>query len=171
MPWHVTLIALGGIIGSCYFLALGETFNSMGAGAVIIAYIVAGLTIFGVMQSFGELLVNIPRRGSFVSYTREFMGDTNSAGIGWAFWVNWVVYIPSEAIAASIFTGALVKNISGHAATNGELFVYGLVVLALLTLINVYRVRWFGHIESIMAIIKIMAVALFVIFGIVIFLG
>lgn len=70
MSWHVSLIALGGIIGSCYFLGLSETFNEMGPGAVIVAYIIAGITIYGVMQSFAELLVNIPRRGSFVSYTR-----------------------------------------------------------------------------------------------------
>ena len=88
--WHVSLIALGGIIGSCYFLGLGLTFSEMGAGAVLISYIVAGIVIYGVMQSFAELLVNIPRRGSFVSYTREFMGDTASTGIGWAFWVNWI---------------------------------------------------------------------------------
>ncbi|MDR0425482.1 MAG: amino acid permease, partial [Clostridiales Family XIII bacterium] len=80
LPWHVSLIALGGIIGSCYFLELGDTYAALGPGAVLLTYAIAGLTIFGVMQSFAELLVNIPRRGSFVSYTREFMGDTASAG-------------------------------------------------------------------------------------------
>ncbi|MDR2611103.1 MAG: amino acid permease [Clostridiales Family XIII bacterium] len=166
--WHVSLIALGGIIGSCYFLGLGLTFHDMGAGAVLISYALAGLTIYGVMQSFAELLVNIPRRGSFVSYTREFMGDTASAGIGWAFWANWVCYIPSEALAVATFANALFHE--GQASLT-MIFIYGVISLALLTLINIYHVTWFGHLESIMAIIKIIAVALFVIAAIVIWMG
>lgn len=171
MPWHVSLIALGGIIGSCYFLGLGLTFNEMGAGAIMITYAVAGITIYGVMQSFGELLVGVPRRGSFVSYTREFMGDTAAAGIGWAFWANWVCYIPSEALAVAIYINALIKEISGYECNNLLTFLWGVLALALLTFINVYHVKWFGHVESIMAIIKIFAIILFVIFGVIIWLG
>ncbi|MDR0817200.1 MAG: amino acid permease [Clostridiales Family XIII bacterium] len=167
MPWHVSLIALGGIIGSCYFLELGMTYNAMGPGAVLIAYLIAGITIFGVMQSFAEMLVNIPRRGSFVSYTRQFMGDTASAGIGWAFWANWVCYIPSEAIATAIFINALIPGEQGPFLT----FLWGIIALVLLTLINVFQVTWFGHVESIMAIIKIAAIILFIIFGVLIFFG
>ena len=167
--WHVSLIALGGIIGSCYFLGLGLTFSEMGAGAVIIAYVIAGIVIFGVMQSFAELLVNIPRRGSFVSYTREFLGDTASAGIGWAFWVNWVVYIPSEALAVGVFMNYFVELPFGNPVWST--FVWGIVALGLLTAVNLYQVTWFGHIESVMAIIKIIAIIIFVICGVLIWLG
>lgn len=168
-PWHVSLIALGGIIGSCYFLGLGLTFSEMGPGAVLIAYAIAGLTIYGVMQSFAELLVNIPRRGSFVSYTREFMGDTASAGIGWAFWANWVAYVPSEALATAVFMNYFITLPFENPAWST--FVWGIVALALLTAVNLYHVTWFGHIESVMAIIKILAVAVFVLCGVGIWFG
>lgn len=168
-PWHVSLIALGGIIGSCYFLGLGLTFSEMGPGAVLIAYAIAGLTIYGVMQSFAELLVNIPRRGSFVSYTREFLGDTASAGIGWAFWANWVAYIPSEALASALFMNYFITLPFENEAWST--FVWGIVSLALLTAVNLYHVKWFGHIESVMAIIKILAIAVFVICAIGIWAG
>ena len=166
--WHVSLIALGGIIGSCYFLGLSETMSEMGPGAVILAYIIAGFTIYGVMQSFAELLVNVPRRGSFVSYTREFMGDTAATGIGWAFWVNWVFYIPSEALATGVFMNYFVK-LPFSASTSA--LIWGIVALAVLTLVNIYQVKWFGHIESILAIIKIAAVVMFIICAILIWLG
>jgi AAT family amino acid transporter len=68
-PWHVSLIAIGGIIGSCYFLGSGWTIKELGP-AIIVAYMIGGLVIYAVMQSFGELLVNVPRRGSFVSYCK-----------------------------------------------------------------------------------------------------
>ncbi|MGL4483730.1 MAG: amino acid permease [Anaerovoracaceae bacterium] len=167
--WQVSLIALGGIIGSCYFLGLGLTFSEMGPGAVMIAYIIAGIIIFGVMQSFSELLVNIPRRGSFVSYTREFMGDTASAGIGWAFWTNWVFYVPSEALATGIFMNFFIKLPFENPAWS--VFVWGLIALALLTVVNIFQVSWFGQIESIMAIAKILAIILFVVCAALIFFG
>lgn len=169
MPWHVSLIALGGIIGSCYFLGLGLTFSEMGPGAVLIAYAIAGITVYGVMQSFAELLVNIPRRGSFVSYTREFMGDTASAGIGWAFWANWVAYVPSEALATAVFMNYFITLPFENPAWST--FVWGVVALALLTAVNLYHVKWFGHIESILAIIKILAIVVFVICALGIWLG
>lgn len=165
--WHVSFIALGGIIGSCYFLGLGGVYADLGPGAVILSYVIAGITIYGVMQSFAELLVNIPRRGSFVSYTREFMGDVASTGIGWSFWANWVAYVPSEALATGVFMGYFIDLGLGA----WDSFVWGIVALALLTAVNLYHVKWFGHIESIMAIAKIIAVIVFIIFGILIFLG
>jgi len=168
-PWHVSLIALGGIIGSCYFLGLGLTFSEMGPAAVLIAYAIAGLTVYGVMQSFAELLVNIPRRGSFVSYTREFMGDTASAGIGWAFWANWVAYVPSEALAAGVFMNYFI--VLPFANPAWSTFTWGIVTLTLLTAVNLYHVKWFGHIESVLAIIKILAIAVFVICAIGIWFG
>lgn len=167
LPWHVSLIALGGIIGSCYFLGLGLTFSQMGAGAVLIAYAIAGLTVYGVMQSFAELLVNIPRRGSFVSYTREFLGDTAAAGIGWAFWCNWVAYVPSEALACAVFMNYFIPIENKAIGT----FIWGTIALSLLTAVNLYHVKWFGHIESVMSILKILAIVVFVICGIGIWFG
>ena len=168
-PWHVSLIAIGGIIGSCYFLGLGLTFSEMGPGAVLIAYIIAGIVIYGVMQSFAELLVNIPRRGSFVSYSREFMGDTAATGIAWAYWFNWVAYVPSEALAFAVFMNYFYTLPFANPAWST--FVWGLVALALLTLVNVYQVTWFGHIESVMAMIKVLAVVVFTICAFGIFFG
>lgn len=185
--WHVSLIALGGIIGSCYFLGLGTVYADMGPGAVLIAYIAVGVCIYGVMQSFAELLVNIPRRGSYVTYAKEFMGDSIACGVGWSYWANWIFYIPSEALAAGYFMNYFIKipapqgildflnSFAGLTAEDGawafSTFVWGIVVLLLLTLINVYQVKWFGHIESVMAIAKIAAIAMFGICAIGIFFG
>ena len=169
LPWHVSLISLGGIIGSCYFLGLGLTFSEMGPIGVLIGYTVAGLTVFGVMQSFSELLVNIPRHGSFVSYNREFLGDLISTGIGWAFWANWVVYVPSECLAFATFLNSFYTIPFKNPAWSD--FVWGFVCLLLLTAINLYHVKWFGYIESIMSIAKILAIAFFVICAVLIFFG
>ncbi|KAK8889165.1 lysine permease [Tritrichomonas musculus] len=169
LSWHVSLISLGGIIGSCYFLGLGLTFSEMGPVAVLIAYFIAGMAVYGVMQSFAELLVNIPRHGSFVSYNREFLGQFAAAAIGWAFWANWVVYVPSECLAFATFMNYFYTIPFSNKAWSD--FVWGIACLFILTLINLYHVKWFGYIESIMSIMKILAIVFFVVCAVLIFFG
>lgn len=149
--WHVSLIALGGIIGSCYFLGSGYTVAEVGPAAAF-AYAIGGFVVYSVMMSFGELLVNLPRRGSFVSYSKEFMGPSVAAGVGWSYWVNWIAYCPAEALACGLLMNHLVP---------WNQFGWAVVFMAVITLINLYQVKWFGHIESILALIKVLAVAVF----------
>ncbi len=160
-PWHVSLIAIGGIIGSCYFLGSGYTINEIGP-SIVVAYLIGGLVIYAVMQSFGELLVNVPRRGSFVSYAKEFIGESFACGAGWAYWINWVGYIPAEAVACGIIMNTFVP---------GNVVIYSAAALLLITIVNLYHVTWFGHIESILSIMKIAAIAIFSICAVLIIFG
>ena len=82
--WQVAFIGLGGVIGSCYFLGVGWDIEVMGPG-VFWAFLLVGVIVFGLMISYAELLVNLPRSGSFIAYTNEFLGPTISTGFGWAF--------------------------------------------------------------------------------------
>lgn len=161
MPWHVSLIAIGGIIGSCYFLGSGYTIKEIGP-AIVVAYAIGGLVIYAVMQCFGELLVNVPRRGSFVSYAKEFIGESFACGAGWAYWINWVGYVPAEAVACGIIMNTFVP---------GSILIYSIAALGLITLVNLYHVTWFGHIESILSLMKIAAIALFSVCAVLIIFG
>ncbi len=156
--WQVTFIGLGGVIGSCYFLGVGGMMADMGP-AMIIAFILVGVVVYSVMVAYAELLVNLPRKGSFVSYTNEFTGDVLSTGFGWAFWFNWVCYVPSEAIAAGIVINAFFP---------GNLMAYSIGALALLTVINLFTVDIFAKVESTLAIIKVITILIFIVaaFGI-----
>lgn len=149
--WQVAFIGLGGVIGSCYFLGLGALIRDMGP-AVLLAFLLVGVIVYGMMIAYAELLVNLPRTGSFVSYTREFLGETASVGIGWSFWFNWVCYVPSEALAAAMVLNTFFPGHTG---------AYAIGALALLTVINLSAVDVFAGIESTLAIIKVCAIILF----------
>ena len=132
--WQVAFIGLGGVIGSCYFLGLGLCIGDMGP-AVFIAFAVVGVIVYGLMISYAELLVNLPRKGSFVAYTSEFIGPTVSTGFGWAFWFNWVCYCPSEAIAVA----TVLQSLTG--AKSGTAYVaFAVGALLALTIINLCAV-------------------------------
>lgn len=156
--WQVGMIALGGVIGSCYFLGVGWTISAMGP-AVLLAYGLVGFIVYGLMVAYGELLVNLPRKGSFVAYTNEFLGSTVSVGFGWAFWFNWVAYVPSEAIAVSIVLNSLLP---------GNTFMYSVGALAGITFLNSLPVKMFARVESTLAMVKVIAIVTFIVaaFGI-----
>ena len=67
-PWMANRIAIGGIIGSAYFIGTVYLISQLGP-SVILIYAIGGLIIWTVMQSFAELLVNVPRQGNFISYS------------------------------------------------------------------------------------------------------
>ncbi|MBR0456836.1 MAG: amino acid permease, partial [Firmicutes bacterium] len=73
--WQVAFIGLGGVIGSCYFLGVGWDIEVMGP-CVFWSFLLVGVIVFGLMISYAELLVNLPRSGSFIAYTNEFLGPT-----------------------------------------------------------------------------------------------
>lgn len=158
---HVQLIALGGIIGSCYFLGTGEVINLVGP-AVFIAYMLGGLIIYLTMLCMGELAVAIPISGSFVTYTSDFISPAVACGVGWSYWISWVAYIPAECVAG----GIIMEMFTG---VNG--YIWAICFGLLITYINLAKVDTFGEIEFWLALIKIIALMGFVILALLIFFG
>lgn len=158
---HVQLIALGGIIGSGYFLGTGEVINLVGP-AVFLAYILGGLIIFLTMLCMGELAVAIPISGSFVTYTADFVSPSIACGVGWSYWISWVAYIPAECVAGGIIM-EMFTGVSGY--------VWAVCFGLLITYINLAKVDTFGEIEFWLALIKILALFGFVVLAIFIFFG
>lgn len=158
---HVQLIALGGIIGSGYFLGTGEVINLVGP-AVFIAYMLGGLIIFLTMLCMGELAVAIPISGSFVTYTADFISPSIACGVGWSYWISWVAYIPAECVAG----GIIMEMFTG---ING--YIWAVCFGFLITYINLAKVDRFGEIEFWLALIKIFALLGFVVLAILIFFG
>lgn len=158
---HVQLIALGGIIGSGYFLGTGAVVNQVGP-SVFIAYILGGLIIYLTMLCMGELAVAIPISGSFITYTADFISPSVACGVGWSYWISWVAYIPAECIAG----GIIMQHFTG---VNG--YVWAVCFGLLITYINIAKVGTFGEIEFWLALIKILALMGFVILALLIFFG
>ena len=61
------MVALGGIIGSAYFLGSGYTLGTAGPGAVL-SFAFAGVLVFLMMMCLGELSVAMPVPGSLWVY-------------------------------------------------------------------------------------------------------
>lgn len=158
---HIQLIALGGIIGSGYFLGTGVVVHEVGP-SVFLAYIFGGLIIYLTMLCMGELAVAIPISGSFINYTADFISPSLACGVGWSYWISWVAYIPAECLAG----GIIMQHFTG---VNSHIWAisFGLLI----TYINIAKVGTFGEIEFWLALIKIIALFSFVALSLLIFFG
>ena len=156
---HIQLISLGGIIGSGYFLGTGALIHQVGP-AVFLAYVLTGLIILITMQCLGELAVTMPIGGSFINYTADFISPTLACGVGWAYWISWIVYIPAECLA-----GGIIMQFFTH--INGYIWavLFGLII----TYINLAKVGTFGEIEFWLSLIKIICLMFFCIIALLIF--
>lgn len=161
-PRHLQMIALGGIIGSGYFLGTGEVLGAVGPAAVL-AYLFGGTIVVAVMLCLGELAVAYPVSGSFVSYSCRLISPVWACGVGWSYWLTWVTYVPAEMIAA----GIIMENFAPAVGRTWWSVLFGLVV----TIINLLYVRAFGEIEFWLSLIKISAIALFCVLAFAICLG
>ena len=158
---HIQLIALGGIIGSGYFLGTGAVIHQVGP-SVFLAYILGGLIIYLTMLCMGELAVAIPIAGSFINYTADFISPSLACGVGWSYWISWVAYIPAECVAG----GIIMEYFTG---VNG--YVWAICFGLLITYINMAKVGTFGEVEFWLALIKIVALFGFIVLSVLIFFG
>lgn len=159
---HMQLIALGGIIGSCYFLGTGAVVAETGPAAAL-AYLLGGMIIYLVMVCLGELAVHIPISGSFIAYATDFISPAWACGMGWSYWLTWVFYVPSEMVAAGIIMHTFVPSVG----TIWWAVLFGLLI----TIINLLYVGTFGETEFWLALIKIIAILGFCVLAVLIFFG
>jgi len=155
-PLQIQLISLGGIIGSAYFLGVGPLLRQNGA-STLLAFLLGGLIVWLVSMAMGELAVGMSRQGSFVSQSRELLGRPWAAGVGWSYWFNWCAYIPSEMLAGGMILHRLYPAIS--------VMSWATLFATIITAVNLLNVKYFGHVESGLALLKIGAMALFTLIG------
>ena len=99
---HLTMIAMGGAIGTGLFVASGNSINTAGPGGALVAYAAIGLMVFLLMQSLGEMATHLPVAGSFEEYSTRYISRSFGFAIGWNYWYNWAITVAAELVAAAL---------------------------------------------------------------------
>lgn len=159
---HISLIALGGIIGSSYFLGTGYLLKEVGPCAFL-AYALGGLISYLTLACLAELAVASPSQGSFVHAAATHISPSWACGVGWSYWFSWVIYIPSECIG-----GALIMH---HFVPEVPHYMWAMFFGGIITLCNIAPVKVFGEAEFWLALIKIIFLIGFCLLAVCIFLG
>ena len=99
---HLTMIAIGGSIGTGLFVASGATISAAGPGGALFSYILIGLMVYFLMTSLGELAAYMPVSGSFSTYGQKYVEEGFGFALGWNYWYNWAVTIAVDLVAAQL---------------------------------------------------------------------
>ncbi|MDE1168154.1 MAG: GABA permease [Pseudomonas sp.] len=153
---HVTMLSIAGVIGAGLFVGSGHAIAAAGP-AVMLAYAAAGTLVVLVMRMLGEMAVASPDTGSFSTYADKAIGHWAGFTIGWLYWWFWVLVIPLEANAAATILHAWFPGIA--------VWVFTLLITALLTVTNLFSVKNYGEFEFWFALIKVVAIVAFIALG------
>ncbi len=79
---HLSMIALGGSIGTGLFVASGSSISTAGPGGALIAYVAIGIMVYFLMTSLGEMATYMPVSGSFATYATKFIDPAFGFALG-----------------------------------------------------------------------------------------
>ncbi|XVX20316.1 amino acid permease [Actinomycetota bacterium] len=150
---HLTMIAIGGVIGAGLFVGSGVVIKESGPGAFI-TYALCGVLIIMVMQMLGEMAVDRPSTGSFAEYARDALGPWAGFSVAWLYWYFWVIIVGFEAVAGAKILQYWI---------DAPLWVMSLALMLLMTVTNLYSVKTFGEFEYWFAGIKVATILIFLV--------
>ncbi|MEU7277213.1 amino acid permease [Streptomyces sp. NPDC045431] len=153
---HLSMIAIGGVIGAGLFVGSGAGIAAAGP-AILLSYALVGAMVVFVMRMLGEMAAARPTSGSFSAYAEQALGRWAGFSIGWLYWFFWVVVLAVEATAGA--------QILEHWIPAVPQWGWALIVMVVLTATNLASVSSYGEFEFWFAGIKVVAIAAFVAVG------
>ena len=152
---HITMISLGGTIGTGLFLASGSAIATAGPGGTLLAYALIGIMVYFLMTSLGEMAAFMPTSGSFSTYATRFVDPALGFALGWNYWYNWAITIAAEIAAVSI--------IMKYWFPNSSSLLWTVLFIAIVLTFNLLSVKAYGESEYWFAMIKVATVIVFII--------
>jgi lysine-specific permease len=162
-PRHMSMIAIGGAIGTGLFLAMGDSLSSAGPGGALAAYGLIGVMVYFVMTSLGEMATYMPVPGAFETYATKFFDPALGFALGWNYWYYCATTVAAEMVASAI----IMKFWFPH--SNPLIWCSAFIVL--LFLLNMFSVKAYGESEFWFASIKVVAIIVFLIVGVLMIIG
>ncbi|MEU3371615.1 amino acid permease [Streptomyces sp. NPDC006711] len=159
---HLSMIALGGVIGAGLFIGSGTAIAAAGP-SIILAYAISGALVMLVMRMLGEMSAANPASGSFSVHAERAMGPWAGFTAGWAFWFLLCVAVGLEGIGAAGIVHGWLPGVPEWALVA--------VFMLLFCGTNLAAVKNFGEFEFWFAALKIGAIVLFLAIGVLAIIG
>ncbi|MFD8972389.1 MULTISPECIES: amino acid permease [Streptomyces] len=154
---HLSMIALGGVIGAGLFVGSGAGIAAAGP-SIVIAYAISGVLVMLVMRMLGEMSAANPASGSFSVHAERAFGSWAGFTSGWAFWFLLCVAVGLEGIGAA-------KIMTGWFPGSPE-WAWVALFMVVFCATNLAAVKNFGEFEFWFAALKVGAIVLFLGIGV-----
>lgn len=159
---HLTMMALGSVIGGSFFLGTAVAINAAGP-SVIIAYILGGLLSYYILYALSEMTVADPHSGSFRTFAAKGFGEGTGFVVGWVYWTGMVLSMSSEATAVSILFRDWFPKI--------PISIMGTLIITIITLLNLLGADKISRLGSGLSSVKLIAIVFFIVVSILLIIG
>jgi amino acid transporter, AAT family len=157
-----TMMALGGAIGTGLFLATQLSVKVAGPAVIISYVLMAGLSLL-LARALSEMAVAHPTAGAFGVYAGMYVSPFAGYAVRVSYWLMEVIATGAQLVAASIYMSFWFPSVPG------AIWVLGFA--AVLLYINSRAVGRLGTVEYWFAMIKVVAVILFVGLAVLLLIG
>jgi amino acid transporter, AAT family len=159
---QLVMIGLGGAIGTGLFMGSGVAIGYAGP-AVILSYAIAAIAAVAMVFSLSEMAVVHPTAGSFGTYAEIYLNPWAGWIARYSYWMAQVIAVGGEAVAAGVYMTFYFPGT--------PVWLWSLGFAGVLLYFNSRSVHNFGSIEYWFALIKVVAIVLFIVLGAVHILG
>src|SRR5215469_13190472 len=159
---QVTMIGLGGAIGTGLFMGSGQAIGYAGP-AVVLSFAIAALAAVAIVFSLSEMAVVHPTAGSFGTYAEIYLNPWAGFIVRYSYWMAQVIAVGAEAVAAGLYMTFWFPGT--------PLWMWSLSFALALLYFNSRSVKNFGSIEYWFALIKVIAIVAFIVLGLATILG
>jgi APA family basic amino acid/polyamine antiporter len=109
---HLTMISIGATLGTGIFVVLGEAVPLAGP-AIVVSFVLAGITALFSALSYAELAGLIPASGSSYSYTYATLGEIVAWVCGWCLVLEYGVSVAAVAVGWGQYVNELLHLVTG----------------------------------------------------------
>ncbi|WP_265297527.1 amino acid permease [Verminephrobacter eiseniae] len=159
---QLTMIGLGGAIGTGLFMGSGIAIGYAGPG-VLLSYLIAATIALIMMYSLSEMAVAHPTAGSFGTYAELYLSEWLGFIVRYTYWAAQSIAIGGEAVAIGVYMTFWFPGVPVWMWTAS----FGAAIIHA----NTRSVSSFGSLEYWLSAIKVMAICIFITAGLALIFG
>jgi len=160
---HVTMIALGGTIGTGLFIGISTPLKNAGPVNALISYLFMATIAYSVTQSLGEMATFIPISSSFTVFSKRFLSPALGVANGYMYWFSWCI---TFALELSV-VGQIIEYWTYSVPLAAWIGIFWVILFSM----NLFPVKFYGEVEFWVASVKIIAIVGFIIYAFIMVCG
>ncbi|KAI0841596.1 putative amino acid permease [Hypoxylon sp. FL0890] len=149
---HITMIALGGALGTGLIIGTGKALAQAGPGSIFVSYSIVGFVVYLVMAALGEMAAWLPMSAGFTGYASRFCDPSLGFALGWTYWLKYIIVTPNQLTAAAL----VIQFWLPRDRVNPGVWI-AIFLVAILT-INYFGIRFFGEFEFWLSSFKVVVI-------------
>lgn len=168
-PIHLTLLGIGGIIGTGIFVLTAEAAQKAGPG-MMLSFVIAGSVSAVAALCYAELAAMVPVSGSAYTYAYAVLGEVVAWLVGWALILEYAVAASAVAVGWSGYVAGLLAQVhitippalAAGPYAGGSVNLPAVAISLAITLLLVTGTRESARVNAVLVAIKLAALVAFI---------